>query len=157
MFMVMSRMPLGYTGPGPAIPTLGNAVGIRLQPRSEFALGNLPCGKIEEHADCLRFRCCQPITVQAQENVARHERHALVAVNEWMVPRNSPGVRGGKLKNGTTCVANPMAGPCQSGLEEACIANPGRTAVLGDEFHVHGDDDLRRQPLHFASALSALR
>src|SRR5919106_6216459 len=59
---------------------------VRSNPSSVLFFAALARGQFSRHHDCFGFRCHEFVVVQLQEYVCISQSHALVAVDEGMVP-----------------------------------------------------------------------
>jgi len=134
--------------------------GARLsQPRREGGLVEGAGGEADGGRNGLLFWSVEPITVQFQKHTSHRERHALVAVAEWMVPGQRVRIGGRELKYVGPFVGVVVSRTRDGSVEQPFIPHSGRAPVFREEALVDRQDRRFREPprplRHFARSRSA--
>ena len=130
------------------------------QPAGKFVLGQIPAGEVKKRGGGSFFSCGKLPTVQFEKGDAGDERDALVAIDEWMIFRDTESIGGCEIESGGFAIGGKISRASKRGLQQAMIAHARRATVLGDQFSMvsSGVDGIDPDPaFHFASSRSALR
>jgi len=68
--------------------------GVVVDPRTEFVVAGCSGRGLPDHGVALGVRCREVIVVEIEEKLHQHQRHPLVAIDEWMTPNDAEPVRG---------------------------------------------------------------
>src|SRR5215213_627175 len=130
---------------------------------AQIRLADLARGQTQERQDPLFAGSFEAESVEIKKRQRRREGNALVSVHEAVVPRKPVGVARGQVEKADLLfsVDEEVLGPRQGGFQEIPVPNAIGPSVLRDQGAMHGDDDLREQPLglglHLASSRSTSR
>lgn len=131
------------------------------EPCRELRLVDFSTGKRKNQRDNALLRAFNSQSVQADEDVHRLKRDALVAIDKRMISGDAESVRGSE--NGEvalTIVLKAIAWSLEGRLKEPPVTHTRSTSVPRDLICLNRQDHANREPArlrHFASSRMALR
>jgi len=116
--------------------------GVVTEPGGEFGLIHLGSGESQDDGDDFFLLGIDTEAVQAEKEIHRLKRDALVTIHERVVSCNTEPIGGGQTAEvRTRLVVIPVSWAIEGGLQEASVSQTERPSVSLDLVGVHGEDN----------------
>jgi hypothetical protein len=111
------------------------------QPLGDFVLAQLACRQAFEKYDQFGLGCFKLKAIIDDEGFANDERRALVAIDKWMIARESKGIARCKRCRVGFPISRKVPRACERTIEQTLVPNARAAAVDRKLLIVNGKDE----------------